>query len=525
MDGVSVGSNRTQETFDRCTTASATLARLATLMQQVESKQQLSSQGHVQPHHHPCVCPECGQDFLCVTDLLHHQHRQHTLPKPHRCASCGLEFSLKSSLDLHKCKQSSTPCVVCQGQTRLNSPCPACMICSVVLEKPRSLYRQPLLLNSYVCAPCGRGFSQKQALLHHQQSDCIDKPLQSGSDGSGESTPGSQSSSGRSNSPGPRTKAVSVAQLSFNPIQTNMRLQLHKCSDHAVVQLKPQERTSHEVETSTRSDGVSCVKTGKSESLFRCRSCDMEFSDTVLLHKHRRIKHSRENNVITEPWNSVRIREKKTMYPCPQCNKVFMHHLSLSAHMKQHSNNSSTLKGESSQKDLMAAKLVALKNNHRDRKTDRPGRGRPRKIPRVINRRRENMMQVDTEESEEEQEVVMEEVVEVEESEEEVEEKEEDGREFPCPSCAEVFPLQYQLKQHEELHLTAMRRRQCSVCLDEMDPVGWSGSRRRRLYHCVPCQEGFSVLDHFLEHCQEHLRARVEEESIVEGYTHLFGKC
>lgn len=104
-------------------------------------------------------------------------------------------------------------------------------------------------------------------------------------------------------------------------------------------------------------------------------------------------------------------------------------------------------------------------------------------------------------------------------------EEEEGEREFPCPSCAEVFSLQSQLREHVELHQSSVKRRTCSVCTCDMDTCKWPGSKRQRLYHCVPCQQGFSALDSFLEHCQEHLRVRVEEDCITEGYTHPADKA
>ncbi|KAG7465418.1 zinc finger protein 135-like [Solea senegalensis] len=98
------------------------------------------------------------------------------------------------------------------------------------------------------------------------------------------------------------------------------------------------------------------------------------------------------------------------------------------------------------------------------------------------------------------------------------EEEEEEEMEFPCPSCAEVFSLQWQLRDHVELHQSSVKRTQCSVCTHGMDTCKLPGSKRHRPYHCVPCQQSFSAMGSFLEHCQEHLRARVEEDCLMEGY-------
>lgn len=62
-------------------------------------------------------------------------------------------------------------------------------------------------------------------------------------------------------------------------------------------------------------------------------------------------------------------------------------------------------------------------------------------------------------------------------------EEEETEKEFPCPSCAEVFSLQSQLREHVELHQSSVKRSQCSVCTTEMDTCKWLGSKRQRLYH------------------------------------------
>uniref|UniRef100_G3PIM9 Uncharacterized protein n=1 Tax=Gasterosteus aculeatus TaxID=69293 RepID=G3PIM9_GASAC len=72
----------------------------------------------------------------------------------------NVEFSLKSSLQLHKCRQDSSQCDRCPEESQRSPTGPSC-----TTSEPYGW-----------CAPRGRGFSQKPALLHHQQAGCSEPP-------------------------------------------------------------------------------------------------------------------------------------------------------------------------------------------------------------------------------------------------------------------------------------------------------------------------------------------------------------
>ncbi|KAI3356965.1 hypothetical protein L3Q82_003354 [Scortum barcoo] len=536
MDGVGWSTRRAQESFSRSKTAADTLSRLASFIARADTKQHTRTQRQPPSQLLPYVCQECGQGFPYASDLLHHQELKHALPKPHRCPSCGREFSLRSSAAAGRpaaapleCDHEPPLCELCHGESRPGAPCPACKTRASDPGRPqdKSPHRQPHL--PYACAPCGRGFSQKQALLHHQQAGCSKPPspldtvdARSLQDDSPPVSVGDSSRSGSPESPGPSSRALNMCSFCLRSFRTEAGLQRHQQANHAEEQTvapQGQKEKREGMREEARKGGNTRVnknpgKGSKSKTkLLTCRSCDMVFRSTSKLYLHRKEKHSREKTTLIEPRPVVTKRRRGGIYPCQICGKVFVHHLSLRAHYRQHTTGGfTTIKNKSQSegcttKDLSGNRPNKVKTNLGDNKTVRAGPGRPRKVPRSYNKatdpgRCREVPKVEVKEEEEEEE-----------------------REFPCPSCAEVFSLQSQLRKHVELHQSSVKRRQCSVCTNEMDTCKWPGSKRHRLYHCVPCQQGFSVLDSFLKHCQEHLRVRVEQDSIAEGYTHQASKA
>ncbi|CDQ84130.1 unnamed protein product [Oncorhynchus mykiss] len=145
MDAVpcSWNTTRVQESFARSKPASDTLTKLAKLVAQ---KQDSQSQNQLLPDVCPCVCAQCSQGFSDMAELLHHQQGEHALRKCHCCLSCGKEFSLLSSLQLHKCMRDAAPCQVCCGKTQLGAPCSACKASTSDSQSVRDN-------RSYACAP------------------------------------------------------------------------------------------------------------------------------------------------------------------------------------------------------------------------------------------------------------------------------------------------------------------------------------------------------------------------------------
>ena len=243
-------------------------------------------------------------------------------------------------------------------------------------------------------------------------------------------------------------------------------------------------------------------KGGKRSKLLSCRSCDMVFKSTATLHLHRKETHSREPAPPREraPPAPKRRRRKET-YPCLVCGHVFLHHLSLRAHAKQHVVATATTPKHGLPAPAAAAArhtetLTKHPHNSLLLTKGKPGRKRDTASDEETAPRRPGKGRQASEEEEEEA-----------------------DSDFPCPSCARVFSLQSELRTHAELHQSSAHWRQCSVCLQEMDTSkGLGAKKKRRLYHCVPCQHTFPELDAFLEHCQDHLRVRVEEDRIAEAF-------
>lgn len=489
MDGVGWGASRSEESF-----RTDTLSRLASFIARTDTKQHAHSH---QPSHLPLYgCQECGKGFPYPKDLLQHQELKTALPKPHRCSRCGQHFSLRSSLQLHQCRPDSE-CNSCHGSARRGAPPPA------LLPPPGRLQTHLLDSSPYACAPCGRSFSQKQALLHHQQAGCSQSPSNAADarslpDDSPAMSEGDSAHSDCSDTPGPSGGAVRMCRLCSRTFCTEAALLRHFQDKHGEEKLDAKAHSDDEEEERTAEVNREPNERLKSKKkLLSCRSCDMVFRSTSKLYLHRKEKHRREKLIRREPRPIIKKIRKAATYTCQTCSKVFFHHLSFKAHCRRHAaEDSAPISNGSSSAGCTVQDSNSITTGLSSR-TVRSPPGRPRKLPKV------SLQVVDPGGASERQ-----------------EEPEGDGGdgEFPCPSCAEVFSVQQQLKEHLELHQSSVRRCHCSVCTSEMDASKGPASRRHRLYHCVPCQQGFSLLDSFLEHCQEHLRVRVDEERISEGH-------
>ncbi|KAJ0036409.1 hypothetical protein NQD34_005086 [Periophthalmus magnuspinnatus] len=492
------------QAFKRTSTAADTLTRLASFIARAESKTALG-RNHRPPQvpqsapNLPFTCSECGLTFTYATELLTHQDTQHALPKPHQCPHCLQEFSLKSSLQIHNCEGSSQ---LYHSQTS-SSPTYATSLSNVPENPIEELACTQLDIvdaNPYACAPCGKTFTQKQALLHHQQAACdataSPPPCLDNFESPALDFPLSEEDSSSSTSVcAPDGESVcKFCSITFrNEAEFQRHVKLKRCDKK---------------ESSESSNGEE-AKTGRlSKSVFSCRSCDMVFNNTAKLYMHRcKEKHSRGRKFIVDPRPVVRRhrRPSSCTYTCQVCSKVFFHHLSLWAHTKKHPtpphNNGKNANnpGEDSTKDCkliektdLDKKVVPIKLTIRKSvwtKEELPNPHQKTKFKNTFKALKQPKVPKRVEDNEEEEE-----------------------EEFPCPSCPEVFSQLSDLRTHSELHQTALNRGKCGVCACEMDSSKRAGAKRLRLYHCSLCRRGFSALELFLSHCQDHLKAKVEEE-------------
>ncbi|CAL8255413.1 unnamed protein product [Gadus morhua 'NCC'] len=539
MDGVPCRWNPTRapESLHRCRPTTGTLSRLAKLVAHVEPKPDSHSRKQ------PLAChsfggPECDQESPNMTEHSLHQESKHALPKPHKCVSCGNEFSLLSSLQHHMCATSPDEL----GLARADGASDPDGL------QDKSPGHQPGFIDSvpYACASCGRGFRQKQALLQHQQAVCGEPSLLSGD---GASTPpadspqsASEAGSSQSDSSEPQVNRTFV-QCLFCPrkarsgagIHCHMRT-CHPAESRAFLKHQQAGRSEPFVlagdgasppptvsiaqclfcpRTSRTGAGLHChmrkchaaellaseqqrvrCRASKLPKLLGCRSCEMVFKSTAMLYLHRKEMHSRETAPRSERIPVIPKRRKQETYPCQVCGRVFLHHLSLRAHSKQHSASDVT----AIPKQGHSAEANARQSKYTERQ--------PKNLHHALLTKGKSVRKTES----------LDEETALRSSRNGCKVEEEVESDFPCPSCAKVFSLQSELRNHAELHQSTAHWRQCSVCLQEMDTSKGLGSKKRRLYHCVPCQQTFPALDTFLKHCQDHLRVRVEEDHIAEAF-------
>ncbi|KAJ8401560.1 hypothetical protein AAFF_G00378770 [Aldrovandia affinis] len=244
-------------------------------------------------------CDECGRSFIELTGLVRHKQRDHALRKPHRCHACGQEFALLSSLQLHK---RSGATLSCQHLLQEHT------------ERPESQGLEGWPFNNqfqdggpYACAPCGRDFSQKPALLHHQQAGCYTLSDLRG--------------------PWNDTGVLTVPSLTLQapdppslPLQAPDPPSLPQAPD-------PPSLLSSPVPIASPSLPLASPPSSPSRSHL-CSLCPRDFRSQAGLACHQRLRHPVE-------WKRAQAKFWKQggdKFPCPSCDKVFCHSNSLSQH-------------------------------------------------------------------------------------------------------------------------------------------------------------------------------------------------
>ncbi|XP_062316404.1 zinc finger and SCAN domain-containing protein 10 isoform X1 [Osmerus eperlanus] len=478
MDAVPYSWTRTraQESFRGSLPTGGTLTRLAQLVAQAEHDSSLSASR---------TSAECSQGFPDMAELCQHQQEGHPLPKPHQCVSCGRGFSLLSSLQLHICLEEQTGLP--------HSPPPS----SALPHSP-----PPLPISSLLQSPAPASAPDSNTGPPDSPDPDSDAGPPDSPDPDSPDPDSPDPDSPDPDSPDPDSPASVQCPHCERSIRSSAGLSSHLRSNHASEWILEKKRKSRGPggrggrggrrgrgrgagRGGGRLPGVSLDR----QKVLSCRSCDMVFVSTAKLYLHRKEKHSREPALRWDARPLASKRRKGETYACSTCGKVFLHHLSLRAHAKQHSSQAHDSPRLAERKpgpcrDPPLGEGRRRGRRPRGRRPGGSGAGRPKR--------------------------------------EQVREEEEEEGEFPCPSCAEVFSQRALLREHAELHQASVRRRCCCVCSQDMEVCRGPGARRQRLYHCMPCQQPFCSLDAFLLHCQVHLLARVEEEEhATPTHTHL----
>ncbi|XP_048835960.1 zinc finger protein 135 [Brienomyrus brachyistius] len=282
-------------------------------------------------------CEECGQGFANIPGLLRHQQRDHDIHKPYHCPTCGQAFNLLSSLRLH-----------CRTHTALTYKTGV----SYPTSSPRAgLQKHGVLPNAwerllsghqrhlqdrepYACAPCGKAFSHKPALLQHQQAGCH--------------VPGSVScppvpSLSTLPTP-PQAPLVTPTALPDVSHATQSSVLSGSCSPPLVIPVTSQAPpiSPQAPEHSTRSPPVASTPPTPAR-LYLCSLCCRKFRSQVGLASHQRLSHPAEwKQALDTYWG-----QGGKKFPCSLCDKVFCHSPSLSQHkLRCHGQTGRREKGE-----------------------------------------------------------------------------------------------------------------------------------------------------------------------------------
>ncbi|XP_036383667.1 zinc finger protein 271 [Megalops cyprinoides] len=552
MDAVpiGVGAVRLQDAFGNCTTKtdSSQLAKLGA--QAVQQGEKRSPKPQVPKD--VFRCNECGRSFLELAALVRHQQRDHALRKPHRCYVCGQEFALLSSLQLHKRSHATLQCQLCQR----SFSCTASLTNHILQQHTAVPENQGLEVwpftcqipcqdsGPYACALCGRAFSHKPALLHHQQAGCHtlgDKRALWPHTALPTAphlmpqvpTPSSSAPPSFTSNPPPPTRSH-LCSLCPRGFRSRAGLACHQRLRHPLEWKRAQARfwkqggdrfpcpscdkvfchslslSQHQTRCHTKK--VKRKKRRKQRhtgNLFPCRSCDMVFSQTSKLYLHRKEQHRRQE-VDGERRVTVvgRKTKRRELYPCHFCNKVFSDHLSHWAHLKTHhaQKQKRMQRGKRARKSVeQVAHRQLFQCPHCDKAyRHRCNLSRHYHTHLKSSQKRNPVLKQpkdtgDDPERKEGRKGVKDD------QECKIRQAQEGEESFPCSSCEEVFSQHSALSKHEEVHQTTEGMRRCSVCSHGMGSLRWAEGQVTGFYHCVPCRHVFQTLSVFLQHCQMHL--------------------
>ncbi|KAL4660828.1 zinc finger protein 271-like [Arapaima gigas] len=544
-----------------CSTNASLLAKVgdpASLQQEQQSSENLVSVGLLK-------CEECGRGFAEITNLLRHQQRDHALRKPHRCPTCGQSFVLLSSLHLHR-RVHTAARYKRSIHRSLHVKLPQLHTALRDRREGRLFGRQPNLQDGgpYSCAPCGRDFSHKAALLHHQQAGCQSpgKPqmqLSPPSSATQDTVLVSQSepsavdpvflesqvllaNTGPTTLQGPMNSCLSSAASSSPPHVSPppSPTRPHFCSlchrtFRSQVGLSSHQRLSHPEEWKLAQ--VTYWKQGGKK--FPCPSCDKVFCHAASLYQHRRRCFDRHPNGVAGDLAG----HKGQVFPCRSCDMVFSQTSSLLLHRKEkhsrpvrpqdrgriqvvlpkrraivhpcpfcskvfshHLGRWAHIRSHHAQQQLQRKRCHSTNQHKADKQEVGKKLFRCSQCSKIYRNRRSLLKHCSTHAEGSMTLGTMRRRPGRPKSKRGKEESQEE-EEYPCPSCEEVFSHLSSLREHQLVHRPTETLRSCSVC---QHTIGSSRGvelhpSRARVYHCGPCQRTFRLLQVFLQHCQTHL--------------------
>ncbi|XP_063063756.1 zinc finger protein 672 [Engraulis encrasicolus] len=457
-------------------------------------------------------CSACSTDPSDTKGPRQHHHDS----SPYACAPCGRAFSHKQELLYHQqaggCQPAPlSPKAVKPSTTALASFTPAA-------STPTPSYASlppssPPMPAATACSFCSRVFRSAAGLANHQRTW---HPSQADKDSTSTTM----------------TKLPQKSAVKLNGKTSSEKIPGAKCKQDNLSDSATKKRDTGS--SSGGGDGGG-GGSGKKSQLFPCRSCDRVFSQTSTLHQHRREVHQREKRAWREhrtSAKSTRQGKKGETYPCPICGKVFLHHLTRWTHLRTHSAQQQEQQQQQNPVRKPLGRPPGAKPLGRPPGVKTLGRppgskplGRPPKLTKAAEKHPLKKAKKSTKsgptatktehkkrKKEQERRVAEEEEDEDDDDEDRDEDKEEEGREFPCPSCLEVFSSSSDLHKHEEVHQPAeVTITTCCVCSEDIAPAegeeeGAAATAVPKLvYHCAPCRQAFSSLHSFLQHCRMHL--------------------
>ena len=137
-----------------------------------EIRAQMKIQSPADPTHCSYECKFCKKVFANITHLKRHLP-SHTGEKPFHCELCGLKFSRKDNLLIHKRTRCMVLRTALEGTDIVHEDDITCAECGKNFLRGNDYKRHMMShtgLKPYNCEVCGKGFIQKSRFKTHVES-------------------------------------------------------------------------------------------------------------------------------------------------------------------------------------------------------------------------------------------------------------------------------------------------------------------------------------------------------------------